>query len=146
MFDFHFFVKFSKWKYNHRGHRGHRDLHMELNEITELIIGGAIEVHRALGPGLLESTYEVCLIHELRKRGLRVEKQVAVAVVYDSIKLDAGYRIDLLVENEIIVELKSVERIHPMHEAQVISYLKLSQKKIGLLINFGVIDICNAVF
>ena len=111
---------------------------MELNEITEMIIGGAIEVHKALGPGLLESTYEVCLIHELRKRGLRVETQVPVPVVYDSIKLDAGYRIDLLVENEIIVELKSVERIHPIHEAQVISYLKLSQKKIGLLINFNV--------
>ena len=111
---------------------------MKLNEITALIIGGAIEVHKALVPGLLESTYEVCLIHELRKRGLRVEKQVAVPVVYDSIKLDAGYRIDLLVENEIIVELKSVERIHPIHEAQVISYLKLSEKKIGLLINFNV--------
>lgn len=77
---------------------------MELNEITEIIIGCAIEVHKALGPGLLESTYEVCLIHELSKRGLRVEKQVAVPVIYDSIKLDAGYRIDLLVGDAVIVE------------------------------------------
>lgn len=111
---------------------------MELNEITEAIIGAAIKVHSALGPGLLESTYEVCLVHELRKRGLTVEKQVPVAVVYDSIILDAGYRIDMLVEDQVIVELKSVERIHPIHEAQVISYLKLSSKKIGLLINFNV--------
>ena len=111
---------------------------MELNEITEAIIGAAIKVHSALGPGLLESTYEVCLVHELRKRGLTVEKQVPVAVVYDSIILDAGYRIDMLVEDQVIVELKSLERIHPIHEAQVISYLKLSSKKIGLLINFNV--------
>ena len=111
---------------------------MELNEITEIIIGCAIEVHKALGPGLLESTYEVCLIHELSKRGLRVEKQVAVPVIYDSIKLDAGYRIDLLVGDAVIVELKSVDRLHPIHEAQLISYLKLSGKKVGLLINFNV--------
>lgn len=111
---------------------------MELNEISEIIIGCAIEVHKALGPGLLESTYEVCLIHELSKRGLRVEKQVAVPVIYDSIKLDAGYRIDLLVGDAVIVELKSVDRLRPIHEAQLLSYLKLSGKKVGLLINFNV--------
>src|SRR5580765_985672 len=98
---------------------------MELNEITEKIIGCAITVHRALGPGLLESTYEVCLAHELVKAGLNVQTQVGLPVVYDGIRLDAGYRIDLLVEDAVIVELKAVESLHPIHEAQVISYLKL---------------------
>ncbi len=111
---------------------------MELNEITEKIIGCAIRVHSALGPGLLESTYEICLIHELKKLDLRVEAQLALPVIYDGIKLEAGYRIDLLVENKIIVELKAVDRLTSVHEAQVISYLKLSGKKIGLLINFNV--------
>lgn len=111
---------------------------MELNEITEKIIGCAIKVHRVLGPGLLESTYEVCLVHELSKSGLRVESQVALPVVYDGVRLNAGYRIDLLVENKIIVELKAIDGLLPIHEAQVISYLKLSGVKIGLLINFNV--------
>lgn len=111
---------------------------MELNEITERIIGCSIKVHKALGPGLLESTYEACLIHELNKSGLGVQSQVALPVIYDGMKLDAGYRIDLLVEDKVIVEIKAVESIHPIHEAQVISYLKLSSKKIGLLINFNV--------
>jgi GxxExxY protein len=111
---------------------------MDLNDITEKIIGCAIKVHSALGPGLLESTYEVCLIYELKRTGLKVESQVAIPIIYDEIKLDAGYRIDLLVENEIIVELKSVEHLLPIHEAQVLSYLKLSGKKLGLLINFNV--------
>jgi GxxExxY protein len=111
---------------------------MELNEITEKIIGCAIRVHSALGPGLLESTYEICLIHELKKLDLVVEAQLALPVIYDGIKLDAGYRIDLLVENKIIVELKAVDRLTSVHEAQIISYLKLSGKKIGLLINFNV--------
>lgn len=111
---------------------------MELNEITEKIIGCAINVHRVLGPGLLESTYEVCLVHELNKAGLNVRSQVALPVVYDGITLEAGYRIDILVEESVIVELKTVDAIHPIHEAQVISYLKLSGKKVGLLINFNV--------
>lgn len=118
---------------------------MELNDITERIIGCAIKVHRVLGPGLLESTYEICLIHELSKAGLRLESQVALPVVYDGIRLDAGYRIDLLVEDQIIVELKSVEGLHPIHEAQVISYLKLSGRKIGLLINFNVTLLKNGI-
>jgi len=118
---------------------------MELNAITENIIGCAIRVHRTLGPGLLESTYEVCLIHELNKLGMRVQSQVVLPVVYDSIRLDAGYRIDLLVEDEIIVELKSVDSIHPIHEAQVISYLRLSGKKVGLLINFNVTLLKNGI-
>lgn len=118
---------------------------MELNEITEKIIGCAIRVHRALGPGLLESTYEVCLVHELNKAGLGVRSQVALPVVYDGITLDAGYRIDLLVEDTVIVELKSVDSLHPIHEAQMISYLKLSGKKVGLLINFNVTLLKNGI-
>lgn len=118
---------------------------MELNSVTEAIIGAAIEVHKALGPGLLESTYEVCLLHELGKRGLKVEKQVPIPVVYDTVRLDAGYRIDLLVEDEVIVELKAVDTLHPIHEAQLISYLKLSDKNVGLLINFNVRLLKNGI-
>ncbi len=111
---------------------------MEINSITEKIIGCAIKVHRALGPGLLEKTYEVCLAHEIAKGGLVVRRQVELPVVYDGLRLDAGYRIDLLVEERVIVELKTVEQFHPIHEAQLISYLKLSNLKVGLLINFNV--------
>lgn len=118
---------------------------MELNEISESIIGCAIKVHRALGPGLLESTYEVCLVHELVKMGLAVQSQVPLPVHYDGLKLKAGYKIDLLVENSVIVELKAVESLHPIHEAQLLSYLKLSGKKLGLLINFNVKMLKNGV-
>ena len=118
---------------------------MELNEISEKIIGCAIKVHKAIGPGLLESTYEVCLVYELQKAGLKVESQLALPVVYDGIKLDAGYRIDLLVEDTVIVELKAIDSLLPIHEAQVLSYLKLSGKKIGLLINFNVKLLVNGV-
>jgi GxxExxY protein len=111
---------------------------MELNDLTEKIIGCAITVHRALGPGLIESAYEVCLAHEMNKQGLKVQKQVALPVVYDSVRLDAGYRLDLLVEQRIIIELKAVERLIPIHEAQLLSYLKLSKLPLGLLINFNV--------
>lgn len=118
---------------------------MELNQISGAIIDSAIKVHTALGAGMLESTYEICLIHELKKRGLNVQSQLALPVVYDGIKLDAGYRIDLLVENEVIVELKAVERIMPIHEAQLLSYLKLSNKKLGLLLNFNVVHLKNGI-
>ncbi|HCA59413.1 MAG TPA: GxxExxY protein [Blastocatellia bacterium] len=111
---------------------------MEVDSITEKIIGCAIKVHRALGPGLLEKTYEVCLAHEIVKEGLVVRRQVELPVIYDGLRLDAGYRIDLLVEERVIVELKTVEQFHPIHEAQLISYLKLSNLKVGLLINFNV--------
>ena len=102
------------------------------------IIGAAIAVHRALGPGLLESTYEACLVYELVQRGLRVEQQKALPVCYQGVYLDCGYRIDLLVEDSVIVELKAVEKLEPIHEAQLLSYLKLSGVKVGLLINFNV--------
>ena len=118
---------------------------MEQNRISERIIGCAINVHRALGPGLLESTYEVCLTHELNKAGLSVQAQVALPVLYDGIKLDAGYRIDLLVEDLVIVELKAVDTLLPIHDAQLLSYLKLSRKKLGLLINFNVKLLKNGI-
>jgi GxxExxY protein len=118
---------------------------MDLNLITESIIGAAIQVHRALGPGLLESTYEVCLMHELAQKGLEVDKQVPIPIIYKDVRLDAGYRIDLLVEDQVIVELKSVDTIHPIHEAQLISYLKLSGKKLGLIINFNVKLLKNGI-
>ena len=111
---------------------------MELNEISGAIIDSSIKVHRELGPGMLESAYEACLIHELRKRDLGIRNQVRLPIKYDGIKIDAGYRIDLLVEDQVIVELKTVEKIMPIHEAQLLSYLKMSNLKLGLLINFNV--------
>ena len=110
----------------------------ELDRITEDIIGAAIEVHRELGPGLLESTYEACLAYELTQRGLKVERQKPLPVVYKRLKLDIGYRVDLLVEDRVIVELKAVDRLEPIHESQLLSYLRLSRCKVGLLINFNV--------
>jgi GxxExxY protein len=108
------------------------------NDITRAIIGAAIEVHKRLGPGLLESAYEECLLHELRIRNLSVERQKGLPVVYKEVKLDCGYRLDLLVEGRIVVELKSVENLAPIHEAIILTYLRLSGQKTGLLINFNV--------
>ncbi|MBV8676990.1 MAG: GxxExxY protein [Planctomycetaceae bacterium] len=110
----------------------------ELNGITQRVIGAAIAVHRQLGPGLLESTYEACLEHELIGQGLSVERQKVLPVVYKDVRLDCGYRIDLLVEGKVILELKAVDDLLPIHEAQVLSYLKLSGCRVGLLINFNV--------
>jgi len=118
---------------------------MRLNKITGQIVDPAMTVHTALGPGLLESAYEACLKYELEKRGLRVEQQVSFPVFYDNVRIDVGYRLDLLIENEIIVELKAVEALTPVHEAQLLSYLKLSGKKIGLLINFNVVRLKNGI-
>jgi len=116
-----------------------------LNLLSYEIIGAAYQVHTELGPGLLESTYEVCLEYELSKRGFKVERQKSLPVVYDEIKLDAGYRIDLLVEDSIIVELKSVSSIEPIHKAQIMTYLKLSEMKLGLLLNFNVTDMKKGI-
>ena len=110
----------------------------ELNKITEAIIGAAINVHRELGPGLLESAYEACLAFDLSDTGFFIEQQKPLPVIYKNVKLDCGYRLDLLVEKEVIVELKSVEKILPIHKAQLMSYLKLSGCKVGLLLNFNV--------
>jgi len=107
-------------------------------DLTEEILGAAIEVHRALGPGLLESAYEDCLCHELGLRGFRFQGQVAVPLTYKGTSIECGYRVDLLVEDVVIVEIKCVERILPVHEAQLLTYLRLSAKKVGLLISFHV--------
>ncbi|WP_342673663.1 GxxExxY protein [Trichlorobacter lovleyi] len=110
-----------------------------------MIVDAAMKVHSALGPGLLENAYEICLKHELLKRGVEVKRQVELPVCYDGIQLDAGYRIDLLVADEIVVELKSVDKIVPIHEAQLLSYLKLSNLHVGLLINFNVIHLKDGI-
>jgi len=109
-----------------------------LNKITETIIGAAIQVHRTLGPGLLESAYLACLSYELGKKGLVVEQQKPVPLVYEEVKLECGYRMDLLVERSVVVEVKSVDALAPIHEAQTLSYLRLSGCKLALLINFNV--------
>jgi GxxExxY protein len=111
---------------------------VELNKITEQIIGAAIEVHRALGPGLLESAYEECLCHELGLRQVPFERQRPLPLSYKKVKLDCGYRLDLLVSSAVVVEIKAVEVIQPIHEAQLLTYLKLGGWKLGLLINFNV--------
>jgi len=111
---------------------------MKINHLTGQIIGAAIEVHKTLGPGLLESTYEECLCHEFHLRQLHCKRQQALPVEYKGIKLDCGYRIDLSVEDLVILELKSVESLEPIHEAQLLTYLKLTGLKVGLLINFNV--------
>ncbi|HEX7627667.1 MAG TPA: GxxExxY protein [Candidatus Methanoperedens sp.] len=110
---------------------------MELNVISNKIIGASIQLHRTLGPGLLESTYEACLKYELEKRGLKIQSQVGLPVIYDGMKIDLGYRLDILVEDAVIIELKAMITITPLHEAQLLSYLKLSGKHLGLLINFN---------
>jgi GxxExxY protein len=107
-----------------------------LDQISHSIIGAAIEVHRHLGPGLLESAYEVCLVFEIKRLGMKVEEQKPLPVVYKEVKLDCGYRLDVVVEDEIIVEIKAIEKLLPIHDAQLLSYLRLTRKKVGLLMNF----------
>jgi GxxExxY protein len=111
---------------------------MTENEISERVIGCAIQVHRELGPGLLESAYEACLYYELIQAGLLVDRQRALPVVYKEVKMDCGYRLDLIIENKVIIEVKSCEALHDIHLAQVLTYLKLSDCRLGLLINFNV--------
>ena len=118
---------------------------MEDNKLTEQIIGCAIKVHRSLGPGLLESAYQECLLFELKKAGLFVEKEKPLPLVYEEVKLDCGYRIDLFVEKQVVIEIKSVEALNDVHTAQVLTYLKLSNCKIGLLINFNVTQLTNGI-
>jgi GxxExxY protein len=114
-------------------------------ELTEQIIGAAIEVHRELGPGLLESAYEECFCHELYLRKLSFQRQINLPVAYKNLKLDCGYRLDVLVEDLVLVELKAIEQILPVHEAQLLTYLRLSGKKVGLLINFNVSVLKNGI-
>lgn len=116
----------------------HREIEDGKDPRTGPIIGAAIEVHRNLGPGLLESAYEECLCHELHLRGLDCKRQVLLPLLYKGFKLDCGYKIDLIVQDEVVLELKAVERLLPVHEAQLLTYLKLTSKSVGLLINFNV--------
>jgi GxxExxY protein len=115
----------------------HREDNEQKDPRTSPIIGAAIEVHRYLGPGLLESAYEECLCHELHLRGLQFERQVDLPVSYKGLLLGCGYKIDLIVEQEVVLELKAIEKLLPVHEAQLLTYLKLSGKRVGLLINFN---------
>lgn len=123
----------------------HNKITMTENEISEKIIGCSIEVHKSLGPGLLESAYSECLFYELQKAGLIVEKQKALPLIYKEVKLDAGYRLDLIVENKVIIEIKSIETINDIHIAQVLTYLKLSGCKLGLLMNFNVLRLIDGL-
>jgi GxxExxY protein len=126
----------------------HRDItteNMELNEVTQKIIGCAIEVHKKLGPGLLKSAYEECLAYELVNNGLAIKRQHQTPIVYKEIKLEYGYRIDILVENSVVVELKVVDEFSPVHQAQILTYMKLSNKSLGLMINLNVTILRNGI-
>lgn len=119
---------------------------MHENEIGTVIVQTAIELHKDLGPGLLESVYEVLLAHRLRQKGLRVERQVPVPIEFDGHRFEEGFRVDLIVEGKVIVELKSVEQVHPAHKKQVLTYLKLTGLKLGYLLNFGAAWMKDGIF
>jgi len=110
---------------------------MTENEIAKIVVDSAFQIHKRLGPGLLESVYEIVLAHVLKKRGLKVERQVPVAIVFEGIRFDEGFRADLIIGDKVIVELKSVEKVMPVHKKQLLTYLRLAGKRLGLLINFG---------
>lgn len=118
---------------------------VRINSITEKVIGCAIEVHRAIGPGLLESAYEECLCYELKEQGLNFKRQVPLPVVYKGVKLDCGYVLDIIVEDLVILEIKAVERVMPIHEAQLLSYLRMLDKRIGLILNFNMPIMKNGI-
>lgn len=118
---------------------------MEINQITHEILDSAYKVHTALGPGLLESAYKACLVYELRKKGLKVEEEKPIPVIYEEVKLDCGYRLDLLVEDAVVVELKTVDAFIDVHFAQILTYLRFSDKNVGLLINFNVKSLKNGI-
>lgn len=118
---------------------------MNENELSRIVFDCALKVHKALGPGLLESAYEECLYYELKKSGLDIQKQKALPLVYEEVKLDVGYRIDIIIESKLILEIKSVETLNDIHFAQLLTYLKLTDCKLGLLINFNVLLIKNGI-
>ncbi|MFH6992118.1 GxxExxY protein [Flavobacterium sp. FlaQc-48] len=118
---------------------------MSENELSRIVFNCALKVHQTLGPGLLESAYEECLFYELKKLGLQIEKQKPLPLIYEEIKLDIGYRVDIIVENKLILEIKSVDALNEIHFAQLLTYLKLTNCKLGLLINFNVVLIKNGV-
>ncbi len=118
---------------------------METDLLTQKVIGCAIEVHKTLGPGLLESSYEACLLYELNRLGIKALTQVLLPINYKGIEIDAGYRLDIIIPNKLIIELKSIDKLAPIHTAQIITYLKLSSIKTGLLINFNVQKLINGL-
>src|ERR1700680_619258 len=118
---------------------------MHFNEISGAVVDAAMKVHSALGPGLLENVYEVCLVHELNKRGFHTASQLPLPVNYDRQKIDLGFRVDILVENTVVIEIKAVDAITPVHQAQLITFLKLSRKYVGLLINFNVVHLRDGI-
>ena len=118
---------------------------MDVNKLSNEVIGAAIDVHRILGPGLLESAYETCLSHELGLRGIKYQKQIKLPVEYKDVLLDCGYRLDILVEDEIVLELKSVEKILPIHDAQLLTYMKLGGWRLGMIFNFNVPLLRNGI-
>ncbi len=122
----------------HEGTKRIEPIPAELDSIARAVVDAAFKVHTELGPGLLESVYELCLAHELRKRGLRIELQLVLPITFDEIQIDSALRIDMLIESQLIVELKSTEAHHALFEAQLLTYLKLAKKRLGLLINFNV--------
>lgn len=123
---------------NHQGHQEHQAISAETDVVGRAVVDAGLKVHRALGPGLLEFAYEHCLAHELNARGLAVRRQVALPILFDGIQIEAGYRLDLLVNNLVIVEVKAVDALAPLHEAQLLTYLKLSGLRLGYLMNFNV--------
>jgi GxxExxY protein len=123
---------------NHEGHKEHEGLGAEVENVARAVVDAGLKVHRALGPGLLESAYEHCLANEIGTRGFRVRRQIELPIVYDGVTLDAGYRLDLLVEEAIVVEVKSVDALTRVHDAQVLTYLRLSGRRLGFLMNFNV--------
>lgn len=125
-------------------HKEHREMQIE-NDLATEVIGAAIVVHKVLGPGLLESAYKECLYYELLKKGLYVEKEKPLPLIYEEIKLDCGYRLDLLVENKLILEIKAVEGLNDIHLAQVLTYLKISGCRLGLLMNFNVLKVKDGI-
>ena len=118
---------------------------MTENEISKIVFNSALKVHKTLGPGLLESSYEECLYYELKNSGLKVEKQKPLPLIYEDVKLEIGYRVDIIIENKVIIEIKSVEALNDIHLAQILTYLKLSNCKLGMLINFNVSLIKNGI-
>ncbi|MGA8171836.1 MAG: GxxExxY protein [Methylocystis sp.] len=124
---------------NHEGHKEHEALHARAQAAARVAVDAGLKVHKALGPGLLESAYEHCLAYELTQRGVRIHRQIALPLVYEDTRLDAGYRLDLIVDEAVIVEVKAVDALAPIHDAQVLTYLKLSGLRLGLLMNFNVV-------
>jgi GxxExxY protein len=123
---------------NHEEHQGHEAIGAHLENLGRIIVDSGLKVHRALGPGLVASAYEACLAHELHTRGVSFLRQVALPIIYEGVKLDAGYRLDILVENSIIIEIRAVDTLSRVHDAQIITYLKLSGCRLGFLMNFNV--------